>query len=232
MAQDSADRVKLCLTSDIHSSGMASLDAKDADIVVISGDFMGGGLDSDEAGAAYLLDRFFPWARKNADKDVVITAGNHDKFLYRLWERRAEIDWPKNVHYLIDEAKTVRGLKFYGTPWCTKDREGRFELDRKTLSYVFSKIPSGLDVLVAHTPPTVAGSDIDWSDWSEEHEGSAELASAIHEKKPRLVVCGHVHGGSRKPLFIGKTKIVNVSRVKDKRDTESFKPVFEELTIR
>lgn len=231
MCQDAADKVKLCLTSDIHTSGIGGVDAKDADIVVISGDIMGGGMDSDEAGAAYLLDRFFPWARRNGDKEIVITAGNHDKFLYRLWEKRAEIDWPKNVHYLIDRAETVRGLKFYGTPWCTKDREGRFELDGKTLRYVFSKIPSGLDVLVVHTPPTVAGSDIDWSDWSQEHEGSSALADAIREKKPRLVVCGHVHGGDRKPLMVGKTKVLNVARVKDKRNEAAFKPVFEELAV-
>ena len=231
MCKDEKSSVRLFLTSDLHSTTLSDLDPKDADIVVVSGDFMGGGMHSDEAGAAFLIDRFFPWCRKYSDKDIVLTAGNHDKFLYRMWEDRAKIKWPDNVHYLIDQKKTIRGLKFYGTPWCTNDREGRFELDGKTLEYVFDKIPSGLDVLISHTPPKINGSDIDYSDWAGIHEGSKELTAAIKRAKPRIVVCGHVHSGSHKPVKIGSTKVMNVARVKDKRDEAAFDPVVVDISI-
>lgn len=221
--EDAAPPIPLFVTSDIHSTGMKSLDPKGASMIVIAGDLMGGGMDSDDAGYRYLEEEFFPWCREHADKPIIITAGNHDKFLFRQWAKGKKIDWPKNVHYLVDRSETIDGLKFYGTPWCLKDRPGRFEGTEEKLKDYFSKIPKGVDVLIAHCPPYIPGEKVDANE-DDLHEGSKELTEAILAKKPRFCVCGHVHSGSRAPVTLGDTKVVNVARVERDRHEAAHKP--------
>lgn len=214
--------VNLLVTSDIHTSGIGDIDTTGASVIVIAGDIMGGGMDSDAAGYEYLEKEFFPWCAANADKDIIITAGNHDKFLYRLYKREEKVDWPKNVRYLCDRMTTLRGMKIYGTPWCENDRDGRFECSNAELFEKFRRIPGGLDILIAHTPPYIPGCDIDLHDGV--HQGSRALTEAIIEKKPRLVICGHVHSGSREPVKFHGVTIMNVARVRHDRSEESYKP--------
>lgn len=221
--EDAAPPIPLFVTSDIHSTGMKSLDPKGASMIVIAGDLMGGGMDSDDAGYRYLEEEFFPWCRDHADKPIIITAGNHDKFLFRQWAKGNKIDWPKNVHYLVDRSETIDGLKFYGTPWCLKDRPGRFEGTEEKLKDYFSKIPKGVDVLIAHCPPYIPGEKVDANE-DDLHEGSKELTEAILAKKPRFCVCGHVHSGSRAPVTLGDTKVVNVARVERDRHEAAHNP--------
>ena len=221
---DSRCSANILVTSDIHTSGMDGIDAKGASIVILAGDVMGGGMDSDDAGFRCLEREFFPWCRENSGKHIVLTAGNHDKFLFRMWEKGVGIEWPSNVTYLVDRAATIDGIKMYGTPWCTKDRDGRFEGSDKWLAEKFSKIPEGLDILISHTPPYIPGEKIDYSDWSGLHEGSKELTEEILKKRPKLVVCGHVHGGSRNPIKFGYSTIMNVARVHGDRSVGSCRP--------
>lgn len=221
--EDASDSVDMLLTSDLHTTDLDTLDPKDARIVVIAGDIMGGGMDSDDAGREYLEKKFFPWCRDHADKDIVVTAGNHDKFLFRQWVKGRKLNWPENVHYLVDKGETIGGLKFYGTPWCLKNRPGRFEGTEETLKEYFAKMPKNLDVLISHSPPYIPGEKID-DRGDGLHEGSKELTEAILDKKPRLVVCGHVHSGSRKPAVLGDSKVMNVSRVDHDRSEEAHRP--------
>ena len=124
---------------------------------------------------------------------------------------------------LVDKGETIGGLKFYGTPWCLKNRPGRFEGTEETLKEYFSNIPKNLDVLISHSPPYIPGEKID-DRGDGLHEGSKELTEAILDKKPRLVVCGHVHSGSRKPAELGDSKVMNVSRVDHDRSEEAHRP--------
>ena len=222
MAMDERRQVNLMVTSDIHTSGIGDVDTTGASVIVIAGDIMGGGMESDAAGYGYLENEFFPWCAKNSDKDIVITAGNHDKFLYRLYKRDEKVAWPRNVKYLCDNMVTLRGMRIYGTPWCENDRSGRFECSNAEQFEKFGKIPHDLDILIAHTPPYIPGVNLDVYDGV--HYGSRALTEAIIEKRPRLVICGHVHSGSREPVkFYGAT-IMNVARVRKDRSEEAFKP--------
>jgi hypothetical protein len=95
----------------------------------------------------------------------------------------------------------------------------------EALVRAFAEIPEGLDVLVSHAPPLVDGYNLDADGRRRRHRGSPELMEAIRRARPRLVVCGHVHGGDHRRAVLGNgTVVVNVSRVLDDRGTVTTRP--------
>lgn len=64
------------------------------------------------------------------------------------------------------------------------------------LEAVYAAIPEGIDILVSHQPPLYYGDRTFNLDAGRvEHVGSRELLDAVERVRPRIVVCGHVHGG-------------------------------------
>ena len=205
---DEADR--LVAFSDTHHADFDAIDPSGHGTIVLAGDIMGSGYVKEEEGKEWLEKTFIPWCERNADKNIVLVPGNHDLYLE---DHGAEIKWPKNVTYLVNREANVNGLRVYGTPYTRLHANGAYEVGSRRLAEEFAKIPEGLDVLIAHTPPHVRGSTIDYDPRSRSYFGSAELTKAILEKKPKLVICGHVHTGSHRPVRIGDSTVVNVSLV-------------------
>lgn len=205
---DEADR--LVAFSDTHHADFDAIDPSGHGTIVLAGDIMGSGYVKEEEGKEWLEKTFIPWCERNADKNIVLVPGNHDLYLEA---HGAEVKWPKNVTYLVNREANVNGLRVYGTPYTRLHANGAYEVGSRQLAEEFAKIPEGLDVLIAHTPPHVRGSTIDYDPRSRAYFGSAELTKAILEKKPKLVICGHVHTGSHRPVRIGDSTVVNVSLV-------------------
>jgi Icc-related predicted phosphoesterase len=217
--KDAADLIYA--TSDIHMSGIESITDKECGTIILAGDFMEKAKKKENIKDAekWWEDKFLPWCEDHKDQNIVIIGGNCDKWLYY---NRDKVEWPKNVHYLDDTETEVNGMKVYGTSWCPHNMNGAWEVDNEQLEKEFAKIPEGLDILVTHVPPKGEGLDLDHDTEFNNHFGSEALTKAILEKKPKIVLCGHVHSGSHKPTMIGDSLVMNVSRIDDDRYEQSF----------
>ena len=213
---------KIYATSDIHHTGIEDIDDKESGTIVLAGDFMDRAKEKyDFPGAEkWWNETFLPWCEEHKDQQIVVIGGNGDMWLY---ENKGKVKIPQNVHFLDDSAAEVNGMKIYGTSWSPSNKgNGAWEIPEEKLKEKFDNIPYGLDVLVTHAPPSIDGSDIDYDDVAKRHCGSEALTKAILEKKPKLVLCGHIHRGSHKPVKLGDTTVINVSRVETDRYERSF----------
>ncbi len=167
------------------------------DVLVHAGDFTRRGAESD-------VRAFDAWLGGLPHRHKIVIAGNHD-FCFEL--NPAARAWMTNAIYLQDEAVTLEGVRFWGSPWQPRFYDWAFNLDRgEPLRRVWSRIPSGTDVLITHGPPYGI---LDATDRGEA-VGCEELLLAIRRVCPRLHVFGHIHEGYGEQTVDG-THFVNAS---------------------
>lgn len=80
----------------------------------------------------------------------------------------------------------------------------------------WDQVPDGLDVLITHGPPF---SILDQTAPGGTHLGCEELLRAVEEKKPKIHIFGHVHGGAG-TFDNGTTRFVNAAFL-----NEQYKPL-------
>ena len=229
--------MRIMATSDLHGN-LEGIDPRGADVVVLAGDIAplkGRGVWHINEQKKWINKKFREWTSSYPNTRFVIIPGNHDFYpIAHLLFKGRDIDWKfefsPNVHFLGDEGAEIDGVKFYGTPWVPIiSYSWAFEGEHDTLVDWFSKIPSGLDVLVTHSPPRIPGSDVDRSIQTDsEHFGSHELSEAIFEKQPRFVFCGHIHTGLHDGVDFGTSRIYNVSRL-DENYEIAYEPTWVEV---
>lgn len=189
--------MKLLLFSDIHSdfTGAAKLAelSLEADVVVGAGDYCLARRGLDEIIAALSA----------IPKPTVLVPGNaesHEELV------RACRSWP-NAHVLHGNQTTLDDVTFYGigggipiTPlgaWSydfSEDQAKKLLKDLKTGS-----------VLISHSPPKgVLDMSLDGRSL-----GSEALREIIGINKPKLVVCGHIHGSADRIARLGPTDVIN-----------------------
>lgn len=189
--------MKILAFSDIHrdlaqAEKLTQL-SRDADIVVGAGDFASihQGLDEMIEGLAGI------------EKPAILVPGNNETADAL---REAAAAWP-TATVLHGERTELDGQGFFGlgagipvTPW-----EWSFDLDEDGAAELLSGLREG-DVLVVHSPPKghcdQSGDGLSL--------GSASVLSAIESKRPRLVVCGHIHEAWGEESTVGPTEIVNL----------------------
>lgn len=157
------------------------LQVPDGDVLIHAGDMgRSGSLEELEAARDFL--RGLPHRHK------VIVAGNHDwAFMRSPTVARALFS---GMSYLQDEAVTLDGVQFYGSPWQPEYGGWAFNLPRScALAEKWAMIPESTDVLVTHSPPAGIG---DRSPYPGRH-GCHDLRARVDVVRPQLHVFGHVH---------------------------------------
>ena len=108
------------------------------------------------------------------------------------WQRAILVDQRTTVTLADGETVTV-----WATPWSNRFMNWAFMKRPSDLERVYAAIPDGIGILASHHPPLYHGDPrtFDLDSGRVEHVGSRELLDAIERVRPRLVICGHVHGG-------------------------------------
>jgi len=162
-----------------------------------------------------------PWLANAPATHKILTWGNHDWCGQRCHFGSGSLTAPEG-QILVDAVTRVPAsragggtISVWASPWSREFGDWAFMKSPDGLAEVYAAIPEGTDILVTHQPPHRHGDRFDHPGAAGiEHLGSAELLSAIGRIRPRLVVCGHLHGGHGRFDYQG-VLIYNVSVVND-----------------
>ena len=174
--------IRLVAISDTHGLHR-HLTIPDGDILIHAGDITGHGQMEQVAD-------FNEWLGTLPHRHKIVIAGNHDFcFEDQPGETAALLT---NCIYLFDEAITLDGLYFYGSPWQPWFFDWAFNLRRgPEIRAKWELIPKETDVLITHGPPLGHG------DLTSHGEcvGCADLLESVRQKRPKLHIFGHIHEG-------------------------------------
>ncbi|MBL4739461.1 MAG: metallophosphatase domain-containing protein [Sneathiella sp.] len=204
--------MKIVMISDTH--GMHDLlNMPSGDVLIHAGDFSPRGTLQD-------VSDFNEWLGEQDYQHKIVIAGNHEVCLEQHPEEAEKLI--THAIYLKDSSVVIDGLKFYGSPWQPWFFNWAFNLQRgDEIKEKWDLIDDDTDVLITHGPPhgyldkTLEG----------EHVGCEELIKAVHRIKPKLHICGHIHGGYGVDQM-GPTLLVNASTC-----NEHYDPINEPIVI-
>jgi uncharacterized protein len=188
--------LKLLAFSDLHRDRRQAARlvemAADADVVVGAGDYA-----SNRLGLVRTIDVLSPISRP-----TVLIPGNNETDAALCGACAAFA----SAIVLHAEATEVDGHHFFGLgggvpptplPWS-------FDLSESEAESALARCPEGA-ILVVHSPPKGC---VDHAHGR--HFGSDAVRAAIVEKRPPLVLCGHVHESWRQECVLADSRVVNV----------------------
>jgi Icc-related predicted phosphoesterase len=189
--------VKILAFSDLHrdltqAAKLVEMSA-DADLVIGAGDFA-----SVHEGLEETITALAP-----IETPTILVPGNNET----VDALRAAAGGWDAATVLHGEGLTVDGVEFFGlgagiptTPW-----DWSFDLSEEEATAMIVPAPEDC-VLVIHSPPYghCDGGDPDT------HFGSKALLAAVEEKRPRLVVFGHIHEAWGCESTVGETPLRNL----------------------
>jgi len=172
--------VRIVVISDTHARH-ARLTVPPGDILAYAGDLTNHGALED----VVAFDRFLA-ALPHRHKLVI--AGNHDFCFERQPEAaRAAL---RHATYLEDDAITLEGIRFYGSPWQPWFWDWAFNLHRgPPIRAKWELIPDDTDVLITHGPPLGYGDRVRGGG----RVGCQDLLERVQQVKPRYHLFGHIH---------------------------------------
>jgi Icc-related predicted phosphoesterase len=189
--------VRVLAFSDLHrdltqAARLVEMSA-DADLVIGAGDFA-----SVHEGLEETIGALAP-----IETPTILVPGNNET-VDAL--RGAAGGWDAAT-VLHGEGTTIDGVEFFGlgagvptTPW-----DWSFDLSEEQATAMIAPAPEGC-VLVLHSPPS---GHCDGGE-PNAHFGSKALLAAVEEKRPRLVVFGHIHEAWGCESTVGETPLRNL----------------------
>lgn len=213
--------MRIVCISDSHGKyGGTTMDLPVGDVLVHAGDLC-------SFGNIRELDMAAKWLGSLKYPHIVVIGGNHDRPLQNTPLEAREVMHSQGLKYLEDEAVTIKGVKFYGSPWTPPFMSWSFMADRPTIQKHWAKIPTDTNVLITHGPPygiLDPGS-------GEPHAGCIDLFDEYERIHPELHVFGHLHSGyGRREVALNPngrvTTFVNASLV-----DEGYNPINHAIVI-
>lgn len=196
--------MKVTLISDTHTRHRdCENDLPGGDLLIHAGDFMNSGYNKMEAIG------FFYWFNQIDNyTDKIFIAGNHDRMM------QDEPEWAKScltgyetIDYLQDEQVTLYfdgpngdypedNVRIYGSPWQPEFYDWAFNLSRngEELKAKWNAIPDNTDILITHGPAQTY-LDTSGAPYNTPLLGCELLKERIELIRPKIHVCGHIHGG-------------------------------------
>jgi Icc-related predicted phosphoesterase len=189
--------IRLLLFSDLHSDQDTAADlvrrARAVDAVVCAGDL---------CNAHQRLGRIVD-VLKAIDRPTVLVAGNNET-TSELREACADVS---HFDVLHGEGVDLLGVPFWGVGGgipTTPFGAWSYDFAEDQAEPLLAGCPDGA-VLVTHSPPfgmLDVGS-------SGKNLGSTAIRAVIERRRPRLVVCGHIHASGGKTATLGTTTVIN-----------------------
>ncbi len=186
----------LCF-SDLHRDREAAEKlvrlAEDVDVVIGAGDFA-----IRHEGLADTLDVLC-----HIQTPSVLVPGNGET-VDEL--RQAAANW-SSATVLHGEGCQVAGVAFWGVGGgipVTPFGDWSYDFDEQQAAEMLAGCPRE-GVLVVHSPPLET---VD-RDSGRKVRGSQSIRDCVLEKKPKLVVCGHIHDDWEKQVDLGPSRIIN-----------------------
>jgi Icc-related predicted phosphoesterase len=201
--------MRIIAVSDTHGLHNGIQGLPDGDILVHAGDLMNSGFDPED------IWSFNRWLEAQSFKHRIVTGGNHDRHFQNSPDQARSL--LTNAIYLENAGVTIGNVSFWGSPYTPEFLNWAFMYPRGSAARQYwDQIPYGLDVLVTHGPPFGI---LDQAARGGEHLGCEELLKAVEEKKPKVHIFGHIHGGAG-TFENGVTRFVNAAYL-----NERYKPL-------
>jgi len=201
--------MRLVVISDTHGLHDRIESLPDGDILVHGGDFMNSGYALEE------VVSFNRWLRKQPFKQRIVCAGNHDRCFQNMSEIARGL--LTDAIYLENDGFTIDGVSFWASPYTPEYLNWAFMYPRGgAAKRYWDQMPYELDVLITHGPPRGI---LDQVAQGADHLGCEELRKAVEEKKPKVHIFGHIHGGAG-VFESGATRFVNAAYL-----NERYKPL-------
>jgi Icc-related predicted phosphoesterase len=171
--------------------------------------------DKGEAQQSNWLDTEFRLWLDTIGLPTVAIWGNHD-FVGEHPELIPDLPWT----LLQDNLVNFEGLAVFGTPWVPGLPYWAFYGSDTALHARAEAVPEGLDVLLTHGPPYMAGDYIPTSpkqrnkygNYGGDNVGDHHLNIAIRRTRPKITICGHIHE-SRGRHWLAGSRVLNVAAV-------------------
>ena len=189
--------MRLLLFSDLHADADAARRlvelAEGTDVVVGAGDFA-----TVRRNIRVGIDIL-----RAIERPAVLVAGNNETTEELIDACR---DWP-SATILHGSGLTIDGVPFFGLGGgvpVTPFGDWSYDFTEDEADALLADCPAG-GVLISHSPPKGLV-DVDSGGRS---LGSVAVRTAIERRRPRLVVCGHIHASAGLLTTLGPTTVVN-----------------------
>lgn len=202
----------VCL-SDTHERH-AEIDVPDGDLLLHAGDFTG-------KGDIKAILNFAAWMGSLPHPHKVVIPGNHDLLFEKDWNHARILMGSSGARLLNQEQIKVDDLTIWGEPRQPEFYNWAFNVPREGMRRVWEQAPRNVDIVLTHGPPHGIGD----RSGRDERVGCRYLFDYIVEVQPKLVVCGHIHGGYGR-YKVGQTLIVNASNC-----TEQYHPTNPPIVV-